>query len=83
MAARPISPSPRKTVRTAEEAAVHAIEIRNYLGLGNDGVSNVIEVLEENGVKVIEIAEDKDFDGLSGYANGSIPLIVINGRFCH
>ena len=72
---------PRKTVRTAEEAAVHAMEIRNYLGLGNDGVSNVIEVLEENGVKVIEIAEDKDFDGLSGYANGSIPLIVINGGF--
>lgn len=72
---------PRRSVRTPEEAAAHANEIRKYLGLGNDGVSNVIEVLEENGVKVIEIAEDKDFDGLSGYANGSIPLIVINGGF--
>lgn len=72
---------PRKIVRTVAEAAAHADELRKYLSLGNDGVSNVIEVLEEYGVKVIEIAEDKDFDGLSGYANGSIPLIVINGNF--
>lgn len=72
---------PRKSVRSAKEAAAHANEVRKYLGLGCDGVSNVIEILEENGVKVIEIAEDKDFDGLSGYANGSIPLIVINGGF--
>ncbi len=72
---------PRKRVRNTEEAVIHANEVRKYLRLGNDGVSNVIEVLEENGVKVIEIAEDKDFDGLSGYANGTIPLIVINGSF--
>lgn len=72
---------PRRSVSTVEDAARHANYVRDYLGLGNDGVSNVIEVLEENGVKVIEIAEDKDFDGLSGYANDSIPLIVINGGF--
>ena len=72
---------PRKRVATTGEAVAHAGEVRRCLGLGCDGISNVIEVLEDNGVKVIEIAEDDDFDGLSGYANGSIPLIVVNGNF--
>ena len=72
---------PRKNVKTIEEAKAFALEIRNLLGLGNDGISNVIEVLEDNGIKVIEIPEDNNFDGLSGYANGNIPLIVVNGNF--
>ncbi|MDE6553013.1 MAG: ImmA/IrrE family metallo-endopeptidase, partial [Muribaculaceae bacterium] len=72
---------PRKEVRTIEEARNFAGEIRNLLGLGNDGISNVIEVLEDNGIKVIELSENNDFDGLSGYANGQIPLIVVNGKF--
>ena len=72
---------PRKLIRNAEEARSFAVEIRSLLELGNDGISNVIEVLEDNGIKVIELSENNDFDGLSGYANGKIPLIVINGNF--
>ena len=72
---------PRKRVSNTDEAVLHANEVRKHLGLGYDGITNAIEVLEDNGVKVIEIAEDTDFDGLSGYANGSIPLIVVNGNF--
>ncbi len=72
---------PRKEVRSLKEAKEFAGEIRHILSLGNDGISNVIEVLEDNGVKVIELAEDEGFDGLSGFANEEIPLIVINGNF--
>ncbi len=72
---------PRKEVRTLEEAKAFAGEIRQILALGNDGISNVIEVLEDNGIKVIEIAENEGFDGLSGFANEEIPLIVVNGNF--
>ena len=72
---------PRKEVASMEAAKAFAREIRNILGLGNDGISNVIEVLEDNGIKVIELSENSDFDGLSGYANGRIPLIVVNGDF--
>ena len=72
---------PHKDVKTIDETKAVAHEIRNLLGLGNDGISNVIEVLEDNGIKVIELAEDNNFDGLSGYANGKIPLIVVNGNF--
>ena len=72
---------PRKEVRTQEEAKEFAGEIRQILALGNDGISNVIEVLEDNGIKVIELLENEGFDGLSGFANGEIPLIVVNGNF--
>lgn len=72
---------PRKEVRTLEEAKAFAGEIRQILSLGSDGISNVIEVLEDNGVKVIELSENESFDGLSGFANEEIPLIVVNGNF--
>ena len=72
---------PRKEVRTREQSKEFAGEIRQFLALGNDGISNVIEVLEDHGIKVIELAEDEGFDGLSGFANEVIPLIVVNGNF--
>ena len=72
---------PRKEVGNIDDARIFAGDIRNLLRLGNDGISNVIEVLEDNGIKVIELSENDDFDGLSGYANGTIPIIVVNGNF--
>ena len=54
------------------------MEIRKKLGLGTDGISNVIEVLEDNGIKIIEVEESDEFDGLCGYANNVIPVIVLN-----
>jgi len=44
---------------------------------GSKGMGNVIGMLEDNGIKVIEIEADDDFDGYSAYANGEIPVIVL------
>lgn len=66
------------SVSTDADATKAAYGIRELLGLGVDGISNVIEVLEDNGIKIIEVSEDDSFEGLSGYANDNIPLIVIN-----
>jgi len=68
----------KKEVCTADEAREYANEVRIKFGLGFDGISNVIEVLEDNGINIIEISEDESFGGLSGYANDSIPVIVVN-----
>lgn len=65
-------------ISSSEEVAGFANQVRSMLNLGVDGISNVIEVLEENGIKVIEISEDESFEGLSGYANDVIPVIVVN-----
>lgn len=65
-------------ISSSEEVAGFANQVRSMLNLGVDGISNVIEVLEENGIKVIEISEDESFEGPSGYANDVIPVIVVN-----
>ena len=55
--------------------------IKNDWKLGEDGINNLIEILEENKIKVIEIDAPNSFDGLSGFANGKNPIIVLNKNF--
>lgn len=49
--------------------------------LGLNAIPNVIEILEDKDVKVVEIDADEKFDGLAGWANTDIPIIVINKKF--
>lgn len=71
----------KKHVSSLDEARCLASEVREKFCLGSDGISNVIEVLEDNGIKVIEIEENEDFDGLCGYVNGNIPFIMVNSKY--
>jgi len=68
----------KREVENADDVRRYAGDVRSKLGLGLDGISNVIEVFEDNGIKIIEISENKSFGGLSGYANDNIPVIVVN-----
>lgn len=65
----------RKDVENAAE------QLHNKWDLGMNALSNVIEMLEDQDVKVVEIEADEKFDGLSGWANNLIPLIVINKNY--
>jgi Zn-dependent peptidase ImmA (M78 family)/DNA-binding XRE family transcriptional regulator len=49
--------------------------------LGFNALPNVVGLLEEKEIKVIEIEGNEHFDGLSGWANKNIPVIVINKNF--
>ena len=49
--------------------------------IGFNALPNVIELLEEKGIKVVELDASEDFDGLSGWANSSVPIIVINKNY--
>lgn len=71
----------RMEIYSLDDARLLAAEVRKNFQVGNDGISNVIETLEDNGVKVIEVEEDASFDGLCGYVNGDIPIIVVNSTF--
>lgn len=55
--------------------------IKNDWKLGEDGINNLIEILEENSIKVIEIDAPMRFDGLSGYVNNENAVIVLNQNF--
>ena len=49
--------------------------------IGFNALPNVIELLEDKEIKVIELDANLEFDGLSGWANGKIPVIVVNKNF--
>jgi Zn-dependent peptidase ImmA (M78 family)/DNA-binding XRE family transcriptional regulator len=69
------------TVHVDTDVYTIAAQIKQDWQLGEDGINNLIEILEENSIKVIEIDATDGFDGLSGYVNGSKPIIVLNANF--
>jgi len=55
--------------------------VRKDWGLGSDPIQNVLELLEEQGCKVVEVdSGDAAFDGLSAWSNGQ-PVVGINKAF--
>lgn len=75
------NPIARKQVKDAARAEEMAQIVRIEWGLGTNPIPNVIEMLEENEVKVIEIEASDKFDGLSTYVDDGIPVAVVNDSF--
>ena len=71
----------KKPVSSAEQVKEAALKLRDLWNIGNDGIINVIDLLEEHGIKVIEIAAPESFDGLSSMVNDAYPVIVLNKAF--
>jgi len=69
-------------IRDAEDVYPIVEQIKEEWHIGDDGISNLIEVLEENDIKVIELDETPAFDGMCGCANDTTPIIVLNANFC-
>ncbi|PWA09501.1 helix-turn-helix domain-containing protein [Flavobacterium laiguense] len=52
--------------------------LRNHWNIGQDAIHNIIELLEDNHIKVIEVDDDsKKFDGLATVIDGKYHIIVI------
>ena len=66
---------PVNDVENAVDALLNAWKI------GFNALPNVIELLEDKEVKVIELDVNEHFDGLSGWSNNNIPVIVINRNY--
>lgn len=58
-----------------------AIRLRVNWQIGTYGIVNVINLLEEHGVKVMEIDAPESFDGLSSMVNDKYPVVVLNKNF--
>ena len=76
--------SPREApypVRDVSEADRAARSLRNHWGLGNDPIPNLVELLEEQGIKVLAV-DLTNIDGLTARVRragkGSVPVIVVN-----
>lgn len=74
--------NPVKTaiIQEVEEVEKVAMKLIDKWHLGLDPIPNVIEMLEANGVRVIEIDAPEEFDGMSTYV-GDIPVVVIGKNF--
>lgn len=67
------------SIRDIEKAI---LKLRNEWNIGLDPVHNIIQLLEDQEIKVIEIFDvDDNFDGLATYVNNKYPVIVVNGNF--
>lgn len=75
-----ISPLEKETVIDSfEDIEICARTVREEWNLGEDPITNVVELLENNNIKVVEIDADDEFDGLQTWINGkNIPVIVLN-----
>lgn len=64
-------------VESEDDAKLLACKLRKDLNIGSDAIVSAVELLENYGVKIIEIDYDNKFSGTCNTA-GSIPVIVIN-----
>lgn len=79
---KPLSPTP-KAVHAPQDAEKVAAGVRKAWGLGDNPISNVVELLEESHVKVQQIDADERFDGCSGWGSAGearFPVVVLSAR---
>lgn len=70
----------RKEIIQSREDVIGLVQkIRNDWGLGEDGITDVISLLENKGIMIIEFEAPGEFDGLSGTAGEDI-VIVLNSK---
>ncbi len=65
-------------ISSFEDIEKAAAKVRHAWKLGVDPISNAIELLENNYIKVVEIESEDAFDGMQTRVNNDIPVIVIN-----
>ena len=54
--------------------------LRKEWNLGTDPISNIVEMLESKGIKILIIDEVEDIDGLAVLTTTRIPVVVVNSR---
>lgn len=64
-------------VATVEDAENAAEQLRDAWDLGGNPIPQVVEMLEERGIRVLEAEAPESFDGLAAWA-GDIPFMLVN-----
>lgn len=75
------NPIKNMSITNIQDIEKAALKVRSKWKLGLNALPNVIDLLEDNEIKVIEIGTQDEFDGFSGWADGKIPIIVLNKNY--
>lgn len=67
-------------IKSNEDVEAFVKELRVFWNLGTDPLFNVIELMEDHGIKVMEIDAPIEFNGMSTWVNGKVPVMVINSK---
>lgn len=65
-------------INTLEDIEMAAHLVREAWCLGEDPISNSLELLEDNFIKIVEVEAGESFDGMQTWVNETIPVIAIN-----
>ncbi len=76
-----VNPIQGMVISTIQDVEKAALQVRSKWKLGINALPNVIDLLEDKEIKVIEVEAPDSFDGFSGWADGRIPIIVINKNY--
>ncbi len=76
-----LNPIKNMVISTIQDIDQAVLMVRAEWKLGLNALPNVIDLLEDKEIKVIEIEAPDEFDGFSGWADGRIPIIVINKTY--
>ena len=75
-----INPLTDISIESLKDVETASLRLRKKWKLGLAHITNLLELLEENGIKIYEVQNFKDFDGLTASV-GDIHAIVINKDF--
>jgi len=71
---------PRRNVGELQDAEEAANSLRKHWHLGDQPIESVTTAIEDSGGIVVESGSDEDaFDGLSGWVNEKVPVVVVSG----
>lgn len=72
------NPLSKLPIQFIEDAELAADQLREAWIIGTNPIPNSLEMLEDAGIKVVEVTADRQFDGLSTWIRQDIPIIVLN-----
>lgn len=75
-----VNPVLRYPIQSLKDLEPIAERLRKDWNLGEDPLSNVIELLEDLKIKVFEIDADPAFSGMSTWVENKLPVIVLNNN---
>jgi Zn-dependent peptidase ImmA (M78 family)/DNA-binding XRE family transcriptional regulator len=73
-----INPIQNISINNYADVELAAEKLRELWQLGTKVIPNVIQLLEDNNIKIIEVSAEDKFEGMQTLVNDSIPVIVLN-----
>ena len=72
--------NPLKGIKVKSKSDVEkaAYALREAWELGSNPISNLVEMLELRGIKIILIEDVDEFDGFAAYSSEGIPIVAVN-----